>query len=259
MIAKIHPIPAFTDNYIWALVAATGARVCVVDPGDAAPVIDFLEAQSLTLTDILITHHHPDHTGGIATLLERYAPRVHGPTNQRILGINNRLSEGDEITVFDTVFRVIEVPGHTLDHIAYYTDATDTPLLFCGDTLFAAGCGRLFEGTPAIMLTSLEKLSALPETTKVYCTHEYTLANLKFATAVEPANKDLQARVSTEQDKRDNNEPTLPSTLTLEFATNPFLRCDKKFVKAAAEQYAGHAVDNKVEIFAAIRRWKDNF
>ncbi|MEQ8408048.1 MAG: hydroxyacylglutathione hydrolase [Gammaproteobacteria bacterium] len=256
---KIHPIPAFSDNYIWTLIDASEERACVVDPGDATPVIDYLTANNLALTDILITHHHPDHTGGIAELTQRYSPAVYGPMNERIQGITQRLQEGQRIEVFGLDFSVIEVPGHTLDHIAYFSDSNTTPILFCGDTLFAAGCGRLFEGTPETMLASLEKLAALPAATQVYCTHEYTLANLRFASAVEPDNQDLLVRVQTEQAKRNADKPTLPSNLTLEFATNPFMRCATPSIKAAAEQYAGHAVDTKVEVFAAVRRWKDNF
>ena len=256
---RIHPIPAFSDNYIWTLIDPSGERACVVDPGDATPVIDYLTANNLTLTDILITHHHPDHTGGIAELAERYSPTVYGPVNERIQGITQRLQEGANIEVYGLRFSIIEVPGHTLDHIAYFSKTSDMPLLFCGDTLFAAGCGRLFEGTPETMLTSLEKLAALPAETQVYCTHEYTLANLRFAAAVEPDNQDLLARIATEQDKRAADKPTLPSNLTIEFATNPFMRCTTPTIKAAAEQYAGHAVDTKVEVFAAVRRWKDNF
>ena len=258
-INRIHPIPAFSDNYIWALVDADQQRACVVDPGDANPVIDYLETNGLNLTDIFITHHHPDHTGGLKTLSSKYAPTVYGPEPSGIKGISSFLHEGDTATLFDHQFSVYEVPGHTLDHIAYYCDETDPPLLFCGDTLFAAGCGRLFEGTPAMMHKSLSKLSALDINTNVYCTHEYTMANLKFAQAADPNNGELTARIEREQAKRDLGEPTLPSSIQLELNTNPFLRCGQPAIKESASTRLSQSIEGEVEVFAAIRNWKDNF
>ena len=258
-INRIHPIPAFSDNYIWALVDADQQRACVVDPGDANPVIDYLETNGLNLTDIFITHHHPDHTGGLKTLSSKYAPTVYGPEPSGIQGIISFLHEGDTATLFDHLFSVYEVPVNTLDHIAYYCDETDPPLLFCGDTLFAAGCGRLFEGTPAMMHKSLSKLSALDINTNVYCTHEYTMANLKFAQAADPNNGELTARIEREQAKRDLGEPTLPSSIQLELNTNPFLRCDQPAIKESASTRLSHSIEGEVEVFAAIRNWKDNF
>ncbi len=259
MISQIHPLPAFRDNYIWTLAGDNGRAACVVDPGDAAPVIAFLDAGGLRLADILITHHHMDHTGGLRELIGRYRPRVFGPAG--IAGIDRTLAEGDLIEVFGVDFRVLEVPGHTLDHIAYFHDGSrhDTPILFCGDTLFAAGCGRLFEGAPAQMLDSLRKLMALPPQTAVYCAHEYTLANLRFAAAAEPRNSALRSRMTDARGKRDSGRPTLPSTIELELATNPFLRCGRPELAASARRRLGRPATDEVEVFAAIRQWKDQF
>ncbi len=259
MISRIHPLPAFRDNYIWTLIDSDGSSACVVDPGDAAPVMEFLGAGSLHLSDILITHHHMDHTGGLRELIGKYRPRVFGPAD--IPGVDKLLSEGDRVEVFGIDFRVFEVPGHTLDHIAYFHDGGhhDTPILFCGDTLFAAGCGRLFEGTPAQMLESLRKLMVLPPETAVHCTHEYTLANLAFAAVADPANPELQSRIGIEQGKRDIGRPTLPSTIGIELATNPFLRCGSPELAASARKRLGRPVMDETEVFAAIRQWKDQF
>lgn len=259
MISNIHPIPAFSDNYIWALSEAGSNQACVVDPGDATPVINYLEDNELTLSDILITHHHADHTGGLRELIARYSPRVYGPEPSNINGISQFVHEGDQVELFGHKFVVIEVPGHTLDHIAYYCDQEQPPLLFCGDTLFAGGCGRLFEGTPQLMNQSLAKLGALKAETSVYCTHEYTMANLKFAQAADPANAVLLDRIHKEQQKRDSGVPTLPSSVQLELDTNPFLRCHEPALVQTAEQRLGHTPQNEVEVFAAIRGWKDNF
>lgn len=259
MIGKIHPIPAFTDNYIWAIHCGDSNKVCVVDPGDSAPVTDYLETNNLELTDILITHHHPDHVGGLAALIKNHNPRIYGPEISGIQGITDFVTESDSVTLYDCNFRVLEVPGHTLDHLAYFSETTQEPLLFCGDTLFAAGCGRLFEGTPAMMQTSLAKLSALPDATLVYCTHEYTLANLAFAEVVEPSNMELMDRISAEKLKRANKSATLPSNLNLEQRTNPFLRCSVPEVIHSVRQQAQTDVNLPIEIFAALRQWKDNF
>lgn len=261
MIQTIHPIPAFTDNYIWALVADDGRSACVVDPGDADPVLDYLDQNSLTLSDILITHHHLDHTGGLAPLIAKYAPRVIGPRPGNISGINRHVAEGQQFKLFDQNFSVMEVPGHTLDHIAFYCagDAGQAPILFCGDTLFAAGCGRLFEGTPQLMHASLRKFTALPETTRVYCTHEYTLANLRFAAAADPDNTTLLQRIAAEQSKRAVDEPTLPSSIGLELQTNPFLRCTEPALRASAEAHQQQPLYDEVAVFAALRHWKDQF
>lgn len=259
MIRQIHPIPAFADNYIWTVLDADSDLAWVVDPGDAAPVIDYLESGGLRLAGILITHHHADHTGGLEPLIERYGPVVYGPAGGSIPGISDPLREGDRIDVCGHAFEVLEVPGHTLDHIAYHCGRRRPPLLFCGDTLFAAGCGRLFEGTPALMHASLAKLAALSPDTLVYCTHEYTLANLRFAGAADPDNGVLAERAAREKRKRDDGDPTLPSNIRLELDTNPFLRCGHPALKASAESYANAPLADEAEVFGALRSWKDDF
>ena len=259
MISKIHPIPAFTDNYIWAIHSSESKELAVVDPGDAEPVLEYLAAHQLTLSHILITHHHPDHTGGLKQLIQESNPIVFGPEPSNIKGVSNYLHEGDGFELFDREFEILEVPGHTLDHIAYFSDDESHPLVFCGDTLFAAGCGRLFEGTPEMMLHSLDKLRKLKADTAVYCTHEYTMANLKFAIAADGDNNDLLQRAILEQAKREADKPTLPSTISLELATNPFLRCDSDGVIKRVATQQGVTSENEAEVFAALRQWKDNF
>ena len=255
----IIPIPAFADNYIWVL--RDGDNAAVVDPGDAAPVLRYLDAQRLQLTSILTTHHHADHVGGVRTLLERVAVPVFGPAGETIPGRTVALAEGDSIVVpgFGIAFAVLDVPGHTAGHIAYFGDVGDQPVLFCGDTLFACGCGRLFEGTPAQMWQSLGKLASLPPATQVYCAHEYTLANLRFALAVEPDSEALHARQIAEQAKRDRHEPTVPSTIAIERATNPFLRADIPSVRAVIAARGGQTPPDAVAAFAALRAWKNAF
>jgi len=257
MAIKIEPISAFTDNYIWCL--HDGDTAWVVDPGDAAPVIGFLEAHKLRLEGILITHHHPDHTGGILELQRRYAlATTYGPFNSAIAGIDHPLREGDSAAALGMDFTVLEVPGHTLDHIAYFTLNSVSPLLFCGDTLFSAGCGRLFEGSAPQLYHSLQKFMQLPETTKIYCTHEYTQSNLRFALAVEPDNLALRRRSEQVSQLRATQQPTLPSTLALELATNPFLRVQQSAIQAAVSQQ-GASCATDADVFAALRRWKDQF
>jgi len=260
-VLTITPIPAFTDNYIWCLHDQHTA--IAVDPGDAAPLREYLRTRGLSLRALLITHHHPDHIGGIADLAQEWPElAVFGPHNPKISGITTALREGQTVDLLGMQFEVLEVPGHTLDHIAFATTnrATDQaqPLLFCGDTLFAAGCGRLFEGTPAQMFASLQKLTRLPATTLVFCTHEYTLSNLKFAHAVEPENVETTHRLATVTAQRERQQITLPSDLALELATNPFLRSDQEGVRRAALAREPEA-SSAAEIFAVIRRWKDQF
>ena len=256
---EIIPIPAFADNYIWLL--RDGVVAAIVDPGDAAPVIAYLERFAIAPCAILATHHHGDHVGGNAALLERWRVPVFGPSREKIPGRTQAVSGGDRIVVpgIDVTFAVIDVPGHTAGHIAYFGEFGGLPVLFCGDTLFTGGCGRLFEGTPEQMWSSLSALKALPPETRVYCGHEYTLANLRFALAVEPCNADIRARASREQAKRACGESTVPSTMGEERATNPFLRAHLPDVKAAAATHSGHAPADDVLSFAMLREWKNGF
>jgi hydroxyacylglutathione hydrolase len=259
--AQIHPIPAFTDNYIWIFADGEG-KACVVDPGDASVVTAHLEQHNLTLSHILLTHHHPDHTGGVKALAKSFDLEVIGPANSPFGSIDTMVSEGQQVNVLGFQFKVLEVPGHTLDHIAYYCDSAPDgsgPLVFCGDTLFAAGCGRIFEGNPVMMFESLQKLANLPATTRVFCTHEYTLANLKFANAADPDNPDLQQRTQDALATREKDQPTLPSNIALELATNPFLRCAQDDLVRSAAAQVGGATSDPVEVFTALRSWKDNF
>jgi len=249
---EISFIPAFKDNYIWLL--TRGNRAFVVDPGDAAPVLARLERDGLTLEGILITHHHVDHQGGVADLVKRWQPSVFAPENESITGCTHPLSGGERIDVLGTEVAVMAVPGHTSGHLAYYAKGA----LFCGDTLFGAGCGRLFEGTPEQMSVSLQAIAALPDDTRIYCAHEYTEMNLRFAVAVEPNSSALRARQKSVSDLRAAGLPTVPSTLAEEKATNPFLRCAEEAVIAAGMEHA--AVDSsKTAIFAALRAWRNNF
>jgi len=255
---EIQPVPAFSDNYIWLLRERGTNRACVVDPGDAAPVVAALDELQLELDSILVTHHHYDHVGGLPALIDHYAPTVYGPENPAIAGISRTLRAGDTLEVLGTVFSVLAVPGHTLDHIAYFHRGTP-PLLFCGDTLFAGGCGRVFEGDPAMMLASLESLASLPGETRVYCAHEYTLGNLAFARAAEPDNAALRARSAAAEQTRARGEPTVPSELSLELATNPFLRCAQPELQESLRAQGRLRGDSPVAVFTAVRGWKDNF
>ncbi|HES75663.1 MAG TPA: hydroxyacylglutathione hydrolase [bacterium] len=253
----IHPIPAFEDNYIWLLV--DGNHAAVIDPGQADPVIDYLENHQLKLKAILLTHHHYDHIDGAQTLRERYPCPVYGPKMHEIDTLAQ--SEGDSIDLSSDGlgrWQVIATPGHTLDHLAYFSPSSP-PVLFCGDTLFGAGCGKLFEGTAEQMQSSLEKIRALPDDTLIYCGHEYTEDNLRFATLAEPDNRAIHQRIASSRAQRARNEPTLPSTLALEKATNPFLRWDDAELLAQAEQHVRHNLDSPASVFAAVRAWKDAF
>ncbi|MGQ9425183.1 hydroxyacylglutathione hydrolase [Gilvimarinus sp. F26214L] len=256
----VIPVPAFRDNYLWVFHRPGDTRAYVVDPGDARPVEAALAEHGLDLAGILITHHHPDHTGGIDRLLQDRDLPVYGPSGGSVPQVTRPLAEGDRAELQEGLaFQVMEVPGHTLDHIVYFCPTTEPPTLFCGDTLFAGGCGRLFEGTAEQMYNSLSKLAALPDATRVYCAHEYTLANLAFADAVDGGNDELQKRIAAERAKRERSEPTVPSTLGLEKSTNPFLRCDTDAIRQTTEAHFGRTLSGGPEVLGAVREWKDSF
>lgn len=253
---SVTPIRAFSDNYIWCLQNDDAPGAVVVDPGDAEPVLRYLDAHDLGLNGILITHHHGDHTGGIQRLASRYPGiPVYGPAKERIAGVTHKLGEGDRVT-FDApalAFDVLDVPGHTAGHIAYLGHGA----LFCGDTVFAAGCGRVFDGDIESLADSIARIARLPEETLLYCAHEYTVDNLGFAKWVEPDNPAIAERDRQALALAEAGKPTVPSTLQLELATNPFLRCDTDAVKAAARRRRP-GVSTYREIFAEIRHWKDS-
>jgi hydroxyacylglutathione hydrolase len=262
-VIQLAALPAFTDNYIWML--HDGENAVVVDPGEAAPVVEALDAAGLRLAAILVTHHHADHVGGVDALRGRLEGRpVYGPVLESIPRPFTPLRGGDAVEVLGLHFSVIDVPGHTAGHIAYMQTAAAgeaaiaAPILFCGDTLFSGGCGRLFEGTPAQMYRSLQKLAALPAETVVCCTHEYTQSNLRFAAAVEPANEQIADYIGWCRTAREVGRPTLPSTLARELQVNPFLRCDQPAVVAAARGHGARG-DSGVEVFGALREWKNHY
>lgn len=253
-------LPAFKDNYLWLI--HDGTNAAIVDPGEAAPVQAALAARKLRLTAILLTHHHADHIGGVPALLDQWEVPVFGPRNDGIACVTHPLIQGDRVEVpgLDLALEVLDVPGHTLGHIAYVRRADGADWLFCGDTLFGAGCGRLFEGTPTQMMDSLARLAALPGQTLVYCAHEYTLSNLRFAQAVEPGNAALDERVQADGAQRAAGQPTIPSTIARELATNPFLRSGTpRIVQSLVE--AGRLAPGATEVdtFAALREWKNGF
>ncbi len=250
----LQALPAFDDNYIW-LLRDTAGRALIVDPGQAAPVLAAL-ADAPEPHAILLTHHHNDHIGGVATLLERWPDlpvvAAHDP---RIVHASLRVADGDSVQLGPWQFSVLAIPGHTSSHIAFHGEG----LLFCGDTLFSLGCGRLFEGTPAQMLASLQRLAALPGETLVCCGHEYTLANATFALAIDADNPALQARAAQARVLREAGEATLPTTLASERACNPFLRSDSAAVRAGVAAHAGRVIAGRLDAFAELRRWKDTF
>lgn len=248
---------AFEDNYIWLIRGNSRDKVAIVDPGDEIPVLQLLQQQQLRPIAILCTHHHWDHSGGIAGLRAQYDIPVYGPAKESVKGLTQALVEGDRVSLpeLGLEFEVLEIPGHTRGHIAFYGHN----MLFCGDTLFSAGCGRLFEGTPEQMHASLNKLSHLPATTQVFCGHEYTLSNLQFAQAVEPDNGAIQEYFQLAREQRAQDLPTLPSSIDLEQRVNPFLRVMQDQVRRSATDHAHERLDTDIQVFAALRRWKDNF
>jgi len=260
----ISPINAFSDNYIWAITAKSPniKEVALVDPGDAIACINYIEKNNLVLSTILITHHHADHVGGIEALLSyckknNWALNVYGPANENIPFCNIKLTEKDTVIIpaLNISFNIIDLPGHTLGHIAYVNEQS----LFCGDTLFSGGCGRIFEGTPQQMYSSLNKLNRLAEHIHVYCAHEYTLANLRFALTVEPDNNHLKNYYNDVLKLRENNKPSIPTSIGLEKKINPFLRCSTPSIQSSAQKFGNKKATNDLETFSLIRRWKDQF
>ena len=254
---EIKPVKAFRDNYIWLIGSPESQHVVIVDPGDASPVLERIHEQEFSPTAILLTHHHPDHVGGVGKLLEYYEIPVYGPANEDIPSVTHPLREGDNLILANTgiTLSVLEVPGHTAGAIAYH----GAGVVFTGDTLFMAGRGRLFEGTPAQMHESLGKLAALPDSTKIYCGHEYTLANLAFAMAVEPENHAITFRIDNCRKLREIDQPTVPATLAEEKLTNPFLRTREASVRQAANRHPGRRLESEIDVLAVIRQWKDTF
>ncbi len=255
---QVTPIAAFNDNYIWVIQRPGSSLVAVVDPGDAQPVLAFLEKNGLVLGAILVTHHHPDHVGGIQQLVQHHAAPVYGPANSPCRDITHPLQHGDRCLILNSTFDVIHVPGHTLDHISFYNPDGEGSL-FCGDTLFLAGCGRLFEGSAQQMLAAMKKFAALPDDTNVYCTHEYSLANLAFAATVEPSNHSISDVTAACRQARAEDKPTLPSTIGQEKQINPFMRTNQTNLVQAANNHAGQQLASEADVFAEIRRWKDDF
>ena len=258
--AQLVPVPALSDNYIWLVVK--NGRALVVDPGVAEPVTAYLEKHGLALDAILLTHHHHDHVGGVRELKSRFNVPVYGPAQETLPACDFPLKQDDRVHLpaLDLEFSVIDIPGHTAGHIAYFGHLhAGKPVVFCGDTLFAAGCGRLFEGSPAQMVDSLGKLSRLPSETLVCCAHEYTVSNLRWALEVEPGNSALRDRWVIAQQLRSRNKPTLPSSIGVELETNPFIRTDAPEVCRSAENWSGESLNSNIAVFTQLREWKNSF
>lgn len=255
------PIPAFNDNYIWAIHGHNDSQIWVVDPGSAEAVMSYCTANQVSVVGILITHHHKDHTGGVNDLVSTYNCPVYGPESLTSSCVTHAIRQGDSVSVHNLDFLVLETPGHTLDHLCYFAQPdTETAYLFCGDTLFKGGCGRLFEGTPAQMLNAMTRLRELPNFTQVFATHEYTLANYRFARTIDPSNTTLIEAERQAQRLREDNQPTLPSSIGLESQTNPFMRFDNlDVVKGAAKVLNEPPAEDLITAFAQIRRAKDGF
>lgn len=252
---EIKPIPAFNDNYIWLIQQMGNNQAWVVDPGSAEAVENYIQQYQLQLAGILITHHHHDHTGGVAELKQKYSISAYGAAVTNCT--DYVLQQEDVVDILGCQFKAISVPGHTLDHLAFYN--AEQGILFSGDTLFFAGCGRLFEGTAAQMHESLNKLAKLPDETLVYCTHEYTEANLQFAVAVEPDNPHVLQAIQRVAKLRAEGQPSLPTTIGAEKCHNPFFRSQQPALIGAATERAGSLVIDPTDVFATIRQWKDNF
>lgn len=252
---SVEPIKAYTDNYIWLV--STNEGSIVVDPGESKKILNLIDNNEIDLKGVLITHHHFDHTNGLSDLLNKRGLEVYGPKNN-VHGINNIVKNNDKFTVIGIDFEVIEIPGHTLDHIAFYSFNDGQPILFCGDTLFSGGCGRVFEGTFNQMFIALKKISKYPSETKIFCGHEYTLSNLKFALAVDENNEDLIKEYDNIKNIVDSGNPSLPTILEKELKINPFLRCDNHHIKNKIVSKFNTS-DDELEVFCALRQWKDNF
>ena len=252
---SVKPIKAYQDNYIWLV--STNEGSIVVDPGESKKILNLVDNNEIDLKGVLITHHHFDHTNGLSDLLNKRGLEVYGPKNN-VHGINNIVKNNDKFTVIGIDFEVIEIPGHTLDHIAFYSFNDGEPILFCGDTLFSGGCGRVFEGTFDQMFIALKKISKYPKETKIFCGHEYTLSNLKFALAVDENNEDLIKEYDNIKNMVDSGNPSLPTILEKELKINPFLRCDNHHIKNKIVSKFNTS-DDELEVFCALRQWKDNF
>ena len=250
----VEPIKAYTDNYIWLV--STNEGSIVVDPGESEEILNLIDSNKIDLKGVLITHHHYDHTNGLLDLTNKINLEVYGP--KKIEGINNIVKESDKFSLIGIDFEVIEIPGHTLDHLAFYSSNYEDPILFCGDTLFAGGCGRVFEGTFEQMFKSLKKISNYPKDTKIFCGHEYTLSNLKFALEVDEDNKQLANEYINVKKLISSDIPSLPTNLNKELKLNPFLRCNEINIKnKVIDKF--DIIDDELEIFTALRKWKDNF
>jgi len=253
----VEPIHAFSDNYVWLISAAGSDAAVVVDPGEAEPVLSALDEHGLSVAAVLLTHHHQDHVGGVDAILRKFPAPVYGPATEDISSVDHPVAGGGGVSVpeLDLDLEVADVPGHTAGHVAYLGPS----YAFVGDTLFAGGCGRVFEGTPEQMYNSLQTLGALSPATTLYCAHEYTATNLRFAFEVEPGNDALVQRMEDVREARAQGRPTVPSTLVDELATNPFMRCGVPEIKAAAERRVGRRLERESDVFAVVRRWKDGW